>query len=400
MNSKFFTNNFLNFKNKKSIEFIDLARQRKSRNSNGDKLENLINKNLNKVFNHGKYIMGPEVNKLENKLKDFVGAKHCICVSSGTDALLVALMSLNISSGDEIITTPFSFISTAEVIVLLGAIPVFVDIDSQTYNIDPKKIKSKITKKTKAIIPVSLYGQPANFDEINKIALEYNIPVIEDAAQSFGSQHNGKTSCNLSDIGATSFFPSKPLGCYGDGGACFTNNDELAEKIRRISLHGQESRYYHTEIGINGRLDTIQAAILLAKLDFYKKEIDQRNFIANKYTQKLNEIGIKSTPYIEKNNKSVFAQYTIQIKNRSILQKELKNFGIPTAVHYPRLLPLQPALNLERETNDIKMEFSNAYKASQNVISLPFHPSLKISEIDYIVEKIKTLVSVNNDYIL
>ena len=275
MNLNFLSKNF----KKKKIEFIDLGRQRKSRNSNGIKLEKLIDKNIKNVFKHGKYILGPEINSLEQKLKDFVGAKNCIVVSSGTDALLIALMALKISHGDEIITTPFSFISTAEVIALLGAKPIFVDIDKKTYNIDPTKIESKITEKTKAILPVSLYGQPADFQTINKIASKYKIPVIEDAAQSFGASHHGKMSCNLSEIAATSFFPSKPLGCYGDGGACFTNNDELAKKIRRISLHGQEKRYFHTEIGINGRLDTMQAAILLAKLDFYESEIKKEIYL-------------------------------------------------------------------------------------------------------------------------
>ena len=309
-------------------------------------------------------------------------------------------MSLNISHGDEIITTPFSFISTAEVIALLGAKPIFVDIDKHTYNLDPNGIEDNINEKTKAILPVSLYGQTANFDKINQIAKKYNIPVIEDAAQSFGALHNRKKSCNLSDIGVTSFFPSKPLGCYGDGGACFTNNDELAKKIRRISLHGQEKRYFHTEIGINGRLDTIQAAILLAKLEFYESEVKKRDEFGKYYSQKLQSIGIKSIPFIHPNNKSVFAQYTIRVNNRTDFQKELKNHGIPTSVHYPNILPLQPALSRLQDSTKVTSLYKNAYEASKTVISLPFHPWLNKSEIDYITEKIKTIINSNDNFIV
>jgi len=395
----FFPNNFFNFKKERKIEFIDLGRQRKSRNYYGVKLEKLIDKNIKKVLKHGKYILGPEVTSLEEKLKKFVGAKHCISVSSGTDALLIALMSLKIGDGDEVITTPFSFISTAEVIVLLGAKPIFVDIDSKSYNIDPEKIESKITKKTKAILPVSLYGQTANFKAINNIGKKYKIPVIEDAAQSFGASQNGEMSCNLSDIAATSFFPSKPLGCYGDGGACFTNNDDLAAKIRRISVHGQEKRYYHTEIGINGRLDSIQAAILLAKLDFYNIEIEKRSKLANYYNKKLQSVGLSSTPFLYPENKSVFAQYTIQINNRSGFQNELKSFGIPTSIHYPTILPLQPALESSEDVYLIKSIYPNAYKASQKVISLPFHPWLKTNEIDYITKKIEEIIKKDDSFL-
>jgi len=399
LNLNSLSNNFFNFKKEKQIEFIDLSRQRKSRNKNGIKLENLIDKKIKKVCNHGKYILGPEINSLEKKLKDFVGAKHCITVSSGTDALLIALMSLDISLGDEVITTPFSFISTAEVIALLGAKPIFVDIDEKSYNIDPLKIESKISEKTKAILPVSLYGQTANFKSINKIAKKYKIPVIEDAAQSFGAIHHGEMSCNLSDIAATSFFPSKPLGCYGDGGACFTNNDELAKKIRRISVHGQEKRYFHTSIGINGRLDTIQAAVLLAKLEFYEKEIEKRSKLATYYSKSLQSAGLNSTPFIYPENKSVYAQYTIQINNRSDFQKKLKAFGIPTSIHYPTILPLQPALLSSENQSEIQSFYNIAYKASNKVISLPFHPWLKTSEIDFITQKINEVVKKDNSYL-
>jgi len=387
----------LNFQ--KKIDFIDLSRQRQTRNSTGYKLEHLINQNLKKVFKHGKYILGPEISELEEKLCKFIGAKHCISVSSGTDALLLALMALDIKRGDEVITTPFSFISTSEVISLIGAKPIFVDIDPNTYNINPKGIEGKINKKTKAILPVSLYGQTADFVKINEIARNHNIPVIEDAAQSFGAIHNKKKSCNLSDIAATSFFPSKPLGCYGDGGACFTNNDELAKKIRRISLHGQEKRYFHTEIGINGRLDTMQAAILLAKLNFYESEIKKREFFANYYNKKLNSIGIKTTPFIDPQNRSVYAQYTIQINNRKDFQKKLSDVGIPTAVHYPTILPLQPVYESSIDSTEAQLNYKNAYQASKNVISLPFHPYLKKSEVDYIVDKIKEVIEKDSGYI-
>ena len=394
----FFSQQKFKFNNKKKINFIDLARQRKSKNKYGKSLKNSIDNNIKQVLKHGQYILGPEVGKLENKLKIFTNSKYCIGVSSGTDALLIALMALNINEGDEVITTSFSFFATAEVIALLKAKPIFVDIDSKSYNIDPKKIESKITEKTKAIIAVSLYGQPADFKEINRISNKYSIPIIEDAAQSFGALQEERKSCNLSTIGVTSFFPSKPLGCYGDGGACFTNNEEIANKIRRISLHGQEKRYHHSLIGINGRLDTLQAAILLAKFDFYPSEIKKREENARFYSLKLNEIGIKSTPFIYQNNTSVYAQYTIQIKNRALFQKKLKDLGIPTAVHYPKILPMQPVFQSNKDLNDIINENPISYVASQRVVSLPFDPWLKKSDIKFIVDNIKEIIN-QDDFI-
>ena len=376
----------------KNINFIDLARQREIKNHLGVPLKKLIDKNIDSVMQHGQYILGPEVKNLEEKLKNFTSSQYCIGASSGTDALLIALMSLDISEGDEVITTSFSFFATAEVIALLKAKPIFVDIDPKSYNIDPNKLEEKITKKTKAIIAVSLYGQPADFDHINNISNKYSIPVIEDAAQSFGSEQNENKSCNLSTIGVTSFFPSKPLGCYGDGGACFTNNEELALKMRRISLHGQEKRYHHPHIGINGRLDTIQAAILLAKFQFYPQELKSREKHARYYSQKLNNIGIKSTPFIDKKNTSVYAQFTIQINKREEFQKQLKNEGVPTAIHYPKILPMQPVFEKKDEVEKILSENKVAYLASKRVISLPFHPWLKNSEIDFIVSKIEKII--------
>ena len=260
------------------MEFVDLKKQQSL-------IKSQIDINIQKVLNHGRYIMGPEVSELEEKLADYVGVKHCVSVSSGSDALLIAMMAIGIGLGDEVITTPFTFVATVEMIVLLGAKPVFVDIDVHTYNINHTKIESAITSKTRLILPVSLYGQCANMEVINKISNKYGLPVLEDGAQSFGATYKGKKSCGLSTVGCTSFFPSKPLGCYGDGGAIFTNDDYLAKKIRQIRLHGQESRYHHTMIGINGRLDTIQAAILLAKFDIFPKEVEMRQKVGEKYNQ-------------------------------------------------------------------------------------------------------------------
>jgi UDP-2-acetamido-2-deoxy-ribo-hexuluronate aminotransferase len=310
--------------------------------------------------------------------------KHCIGVSSGTDALLIAMMALEIGPGDEVITTPFTYFATGEMIILLGAKPVFVDIDEQTYNINPSKIEQAITAKTKAIVPVSLYGQCADFDRINSIAIKYGLPVIEDGAQSFGATYKGKKSCSLSTIGCTSFFPSKPLGGYGDSGACFTDNDELANVMRQVRVHGQDRRYHHLRIGINGRMDTIQAAILLVKLDLFKKEVQVRQALGENYSQLLRENCPEIiTPFIEKNNTSVYAQYTIQVKNRDELQRFLKNDGIPTAVHYPVCLNKQPAT----KTNEFNLPVSESL--ANKAMSLPMHPYLKDSDMTIIGSKLK-----------
>ena len=370
------------------MEFIDLKAQQQQLTSRGNSLRKDIDQRIKTVLDHGKYILGPEVNELEEKLAKFVGVKYCIGVSSGTDALLISLMALGIKPGDEIITTPFSFFSTVETILLLGAKPVFVDIEELTYNINPNLIEQAISKKTKAIIAVSLYGQTANFFEINKIGHKYNIPIIEDGAQSFGSTHHESKSCGLSTIGTTSFFPSKPLGCYGDGGACFTNELELAKNIREISIHGQNKRYSHNQVGINGRLDTIQAAILLAKLDLFEAEVEARMRIGSRYTAKLKEKGFNKTPFISFENSSVYAQYTIQVNNRKTVAENMKNKGIPTAIHYPSLLSEQNALQNSNIKNNkfFKTIFSkeiyknfiidNAKEAAKKVLSLPMHPNL------------------------
>lgn len=356
------------------IPFIDLKSQYKA-------LESDIKARINKVLEHGQYVMGPEVAELEARLAEYVGVKHCISASSGTDTLMIAMMALGIGAGDEVITTPFTFIATGEMIALLGAKPVFVDIEPRTYNIDPAKIEAAITSKTKAIMPVSLYGQCADFDAINAIADKHGLPVIEDAAQSFGATYKGKKSCNLSTIGSTSFFPSKPLGAYGDGGALFTNDDALAKIMREIRAHGQEKRYYHSRIGINGRLDTIQAAILLAKLERFDWEVEQRGNAGAHYSQLIKKLSDKNsqtlliTPYIEPHNTSVYAQYTVRINNREQVQLSLKEAGVPTAVHYAVPLHLQPAFAYLGQGEG---SYPVAENVAKEVMSLPMGPDLDI----------------------
>jgi UDP-2-acetamido-2-deoxy-ribo-hexuluronate aminotransferase len=327
-----------------TIPLIDLKTQYQA-------LKPQIQARIDAVLEHGQYIMGPEVKELEDKLAAFTCAKHCITCASGTEALLMSLMALGIGPGDEIITTPFTFVATAEVIVLLGAKPVFVDVEPDTGNIDANLIEAKITPKTKAIMPVSLYGQTADMDAINVIAAKHcNLPVIEDAAQSFGATYKGRQSCNLSSIGCTSFFPSKPLGCYGDGGAIFTNDDTLAQAMREIRVHGQSQRYVHTRVGVGGRMDTLQCAIVLAKLERFDWEVQQRKEIGQRYTdmitlllaERSNTESIQTTT-IRPDRTSVYAQYTVMVPNREALQKRLAEAGIPTVVHYPVPLNEQPA---------------------------------------------------------
>ncbi len=347
-----------------TINFIDLKAQYQQIKSD-------VDRRIHAVLDHGQYIMGPEVFELEEKLASYVGAKHCISASSGTDTLMIAMMALGIGPGDEVITTPFTFIATGEMIALLGAKPVFVDIDPATCNIDPSKIGAAITSRTRAIMPVSLYGQCADFDAINAIAEKYGIPVIEDGAQSFGATYKGKKSCSLSTIGSTSFFPSKPLGCYGDGGALFTNDDHLAKAMREIRVHGQDRRYHHPRIGINGRLDTIQAAVLLAKIEIFPAEVESRGEIGARYSELLSKIPGVVTPYIEPFNTSVYAQYTVQVENREEVLKKLKDAGIPTAVHYPVPLHLQPAFS---GLGQGEGSFPVAESMAKKVMSLPMYP--------------------------
>lgn len=357
------------------MQFIDLAAQQ-------ERIKEKLQANIQKVLAHGKYILGPEVHELEEKLAEYTGAKYCITCANGTDALQIALMSLGIGPGDEVITPGFTYIATAETVALLGATPVYVDIDAKTYNLDPNLLEAAITSRTKAIIPVSLYGQCADFDAINEVAKKHNLPVIEDAAQSFGATYKGKKSCNLSTIACTSFFPSKPLGCYGDGGAIFTNDEELATVIRQIARHGQDRRYHHIRTGVNSRLDTLQAAILLPKLEILDDEMQARRQIASTYSKLLNETGITTTPVIESYNESAWAQYTIQVENRDQVQAKLKEQGIPTAVHYPIPLNKQPAV-----ANDAKLPVGDA--VAQKVMSLPMHPYLNQNKIKFIVDNLQ-----------
>lgn len=357
-----------------SIKFIDLKTQQ-------DKIKASLDKRMADVLAHGKYVMGPEVKELEEKLAKYVGVKHCISVGNGTDALMIAMMALGVKEGDEVITSPFTFIATAEAAAFLGATPVFVDIDEKTYNLDPEKLEQAITANTKAVVPVSLYGQCADFDAINKIANKYGIPVIEDAAQSFGATYKGRKSCSLSTIACTSFFPTKPLGCYGDGGACFTNDDRLAEFMRQDRVHGQDRRYHHPRVGVNSRLDTLQAAVLLAKLEIFDEEVQRRTEIGARYSEKLKDANL-ITPYIESDNTSVYAQYTVQVENREQLQEKLKIVGIPTAVHYPIPLNLQPVF---ANLNKCEGSFPIAEKLAKKVISLPMSAWLCDEDMDEVV---------------
>jgi UDP-2-acetamido-2-deoxy-ribo-hexuluronate aminotransferase len=348
------------------IEFVDLKAQYQA-------LKPVIDARIQRVLDHGQFIMGPEVGELESRLARLSGAHHCVTCASGTDALLIALMALGVEPGDEVVTTPFTFIATAEVIVLLGAVPVFVDIEPETCNIDPKKIEAAITPRTRAIMPVSLYGQPADMDEVNAIAERHGLAVIEDAAQSFGARYKGRWSGNLSTIGCTSFFPSKPLGCYGDGGAMLTNRDDLAQAMREIRVHGQSQRYVHTRIGVGGRMDAIQCAVVLAKLERFDWEIERRMAIGARYTELLareaaGKVQLLST---RPDRTNVHAQYTILALDRSRLQEHLKSKGIPTAVHYPIPIHQQPAYRqFARGGLDV------SERLAERVVSLPMHPDL------------------------
>lgn len=347
-----------------SIPFIDLKLQYQE-------LKPQIQARIDAVLEHGQYILGPEVAELEERLVSYTGAAHCITVSSGTDALLISLMALGIKPGDEVITTPFTFVATAEVIVLAGATPVFIDIDPETCNMDPALIEAAITPRTKAIMPVSLYGQVADMDEINAIANKHKLPVIEDAAQSFGADYKGKKSCNLSTFGCTSFFPSKPLGCYGDGGAIFTNDAELAKACREIRVHGQSRRYYHTRIGVGGRMDTIQCAVVLAKLERFDWEVEQRKANGAEYNRLIDAKGIKRAQQ-RTDRTSVFAQYTILVDDRDQFIERLKQAGIPTAVHYPVPLHLQPIYAEWAPATPLPV----SEMIAQKVLSLPMGPDV------------------------
>lgn len=364
------------------IPFVDLAAQQA-------RIKDKIDAGIQRVLAHGQYILGPEVAELEEKLADYVGAKYCISCANGTDALQIAQMAFGVGPGDEVITPAFTYIATAETVALLGAKPVYVDIDPRTYNLDPNLLEAAITPRTKAIIPVSLYGQCADYDAINEIANKYNIPVIEDAAQSFGATYKGRKSCNLTTVACTSFFPSKPLGCYGDGGAIFTNDDELAKVMRQIARHGQARRYYHVRVGVNSRLDTIQAAILLAKLDTFEEELAFRQDVARAYDKGLADIRAITTPYVEDHNSSVYAQYTIRVpkEDRARIQTELKRAGVPSVIHYPLPLNKQPAV----AHNDLMLVVGD--RVAEEVLSIPISGFLKKPQIRHIVENISRALS-------
>ena len=360
------------------MKFIDLKTRHQLI---GDKINALVQH----VMDHGQFILGPEVRELEQKLAEYTGSKHCVTVSSGTDSLLIALMALGIGAGDEVITVPYTWISTAEVISLLGANPVFVDIRPDTWNMNETPLEAAISERTKAIMPVSIYGQCSDMDAINEIAKKYNLPVIEDAAQSFGATYNGKKSCNLSTIGSTSFFPSKPLGCYGDGGALFTNDDGLAEKFRWIRVHGQERKHHHPILGINGRMDTLQAAILLEILKVFPDEVVKRQKIGERYSSSLTDLNGIETPSIAENNTSVFAQYTILSDNREGIQNKLKKNDIPSVSYYSVPLHLQPVFNyLGHQAGN----FPVAEQVANQCLSLPMSPYLKTSEQNEVIDSI------------
>jgi UDP-2-acetamido-2-deoxy-ribo-hexuluronate aminotransferase len=364
------------------IEFIDLKAQYAA-------LKSSIDARMHRVLDHGQYIMGPEVRELEEALEAYTCSKHCITCASGTEALLMGLMALGIGPGDEVITSPFTFVATAEVMVLLGVKPVFVDIEPDTCLMDASLIEAKITPRTKAIMPVSLYGQVCDMDAINAIAAKHgNLPVIEDAAQSFGADYTGqgaapRKSCNLSTVGCTSFFPSKPLGCYGDGGAIFTNDDALAKALREIRVHGQERRYYHTRIGVGGRMDTLQCAVVLAKLERFDWEVQRRLDLGDMYRSKLEEAGIAvDMVTVRPDRNSIWAQLTIKVENRGPVQKFLQEQGVPTAIHYPVPLNMQPAYQ-HLCCPDCT---PNSQWASERVLSLPLSPDLDEETVDRIIK--------------
>ncbi|HGM5918463.1 TPA: DegT/DnrJ/EryC1/StrS family aminotransferase [Stenotrophomonas maltophilia] len=362
------------------IQFIDLAAQYRA-------LKQDVDARIAKVLEHGRYIMGPEVREMEQALEARTGAPHCISVASGTEALLIALMAIGVSAGDEVITTSFTFVATAEVIALLGAVPVFVDVEPDTCNIDANLIEAAITPRTKAIIPVSLYGQVADMDAINAIAARHpGITVIEDAAQSFGATYRGKASCNVSRIACTSFFPSKPLGCYGDGGAIFTDDAALAKAMAEIRVHGQERRYYHTRVGVGGRMDTLQCAIVLAKLGRFDFECERRQHVAGRYLQALAGLQGCELPSLREGNSSVWGQFTVQVDDRAKVVERLTAANVPTAVHYPVPLHQQPAY---RDRCRIASSLANSERVAQRVMSLPMSADLDETQQDYIIEQLR-----------
>ena len=362
------------------IEFIDLKAQYAA-------LKDEIAARMQKVLDHGQYIMGPEVKELETALCAHTGAKHCVTVSSGTEALLIAMMALDLKPGDEVVTTPFTFAATAETIVLLGGVPVWVDIEPDTCNIDASKIEAAITPRTRAILPVSLYGQCADMDEINAIAARHGLPVIEDAAQSYGATYKGRRSNHLSTFGCTSFFPSKPLGCYGDGGALFTDDDALAQAAREIRVHGQSARYTHTRVGVGGRMDTLQCAVVLAKLGRLDWELQRRREIGAEYHRRLAALNL-TTLAVRPDRDSVWGQYTVRVADRAHVQAVLAEAGVPTAVHYPKPLHRQPAYAKFGDPDACP----NAVAAAGEVMSLPMSADLSGADLERVVAALTAAV--------
>jgi UDP-2-acetamido-2-deoxy-ribo-hexuluronate aminotransferase len=356
------------------MEFVDLGTQYRTYKA-------AVDERIHRVLDHGRFIMGPEVDEIERALAEYVAVKHCITTASGTDSLEIALRALEIGPGDEVVTVPFTFISSAEAVALVGAKPVFVDIEAAGYNMDVARLEAAISERTKAILPVSLFGQMPDYDRINAIAARHGIPVIEDAAQSFGATQRGRRSCGVTTLGSTSFFPAKPLGCYGDGGALFTDDDALAEKMRAIRTHGGLKRNEHPLLGMNGRFDSLQAAVLLAKLPHLPWEVEQRAKIGARYTERLRSACV--VPEVAEGNTHVYAQYTIRVPNRDAVAARMKAEGIPTAVYYPTCLHEQPVFApLGYAPGSLPV----AEKASREVLSLPMHPFLGESDQDAVVE--------------
>ena len=366
-----------------SLPFIDLQAQYAA-------LKTTIDARIQRVLDHGQYIMGPEVKELETALAALAGTRHCVTVASGTEALLIALMTLDLQPGDEVITTPFTFAATAETIVLLGGVPVFVDIEPDSCNLDASLVEAAITPRTKAIMPVSLYGQVCDMDVINAIAAKHGgIAVIEDAAQSFGASYNGRKSCGLSTWGATSFFPSKPLGCYGDGGALFTDDDALAQAAREIRVHGQSQRYTHTRVGVGGRMDTLQCAVVLGKLERFEWEVARRLAIGERYQQAIADLPLQRLA-VRDDRDCVWAQFTVQVDGRERVVEALKQAGIPTAIHYPRPLHRQPAYE---QRCRVATPLTNAEAAAQRVMSLPMSADLTEAQQDQIVAALRAALT-------
>jgi UDP-2-acetamido-2-deoxy-ribo-hexuluronate aminotransferase len=368
------------------MRFIDLHAQQ-------ERIRSKIEENIKRVLDHGQYIMGPEIQELEEKLAHFVGTRHAVAVASGTDALLISLMAYGVGRGDAVITTPFTFIATGEVIQLLGAVPVFADIQPDTFNIDPQCLEAVIQKTRKegklnlcGIIPVDLFGQPADYDEINALARQHGLFVLQDAAQSFGGIYKGRRACSHADAAATSFFPAKPLGCYGDGGMIFTHSTELHEKLASIRIHGKgASKYDNVRIGVNGRLDTLQAAILLAKMEIFEEEMELRQTVAKRYQEGLQPPA--KAPAVKEYNVSAWAQYSLLHPQRDQVIDQLKRQGIPTAIYYPTPLHLQEAFaHLGYREGD----FPISEEVSERIFSIPMHPYLTREDQDKIIDIINS----------